>query len=357
MDYKIDLGGWNSVFAVPGELVDRHIKLAGAAQLKVILWFLRYAGREFSVSDISGALSMQEADVRDCLQYWAQTGLITISENIITPAPQEAEPKQAASGMSAAASLQTETAAARVSEIPVSEERPDAPYETTASEPSKKRALSRPEKPDTKYLVKRMSDDPSIAYLMQTADDIFGRITSNNDKATLLLIHEHDGLPVEVIIMLLQYAANIGKCNMRYIEKMAISWAEEEITSLALAEKKIDRLTSGRNCAMIVQRTIGLEEHSPTEKEMEFADLWINQWKFTADMIREAYERCVDAKGKYIPKYTSSVLERWYHAGITTVEQARNEKLQNRKSKPTGGSGGAYDIDLFESTSVIDEEW
>ena len=67
-----------------------------------------------------------------------------------------------------------------------------------------------------------MNEDESIAFLMRSADEIFGRMTSNSDKETLLMIHEYDGLPVDVLIMLLQYALSVGKCNMRYIEKMAI---------------------------------------------------------------------------------------------------------------------------------------
>ena len=34
-------GVWSSVFAVPSDVVDKYIKLAGAAQLKVLLWILR----------------------------------------------------------------------------------------------------------------------------------------------------------------------------------------------------------------------------------------------------------------------------------------------------------------------------
>ena len=37
MEYKLNLGSWNSVFAVPSDIVDKHLKLAGAVQLKVLL--------------------------------------------------------------------------------------------------------------------------------------------------------------------------------------------------------------------------------------------------------------------------------------------------------------------------------
>ena len=43
MSYSINLGSWQSIFAVPSDVVDKHLKLAGGAQLKVLLWVLRHA--------------------------------------------------------------------------------------------------------------------------------------------------------------------------------------------------------------------------------------------------------------------------------------------------------------------------
>lgn len=352
MEYNLNLGIWKSVFAVPGEIVDKHIKLAGATQLKVILWVLRHAGENFTTEDIAKALSMQSADVRDCMQYWEEVGVISVDGGNIMPTPKQTEDTRTveiSQDKQEASKAETNTA------TPESEKNEKTPQEPPTPP---KRVMSRPEKPDIKYLVRRMEEDSSIAYLMQSADEIFGRMTSNNDKATLLLIHEYDGLPVEVIIMLLQYAFSIGKANMRYIEKMAISWADEEITSLDRAEKKIKQLTSGREAARLVQRTLGTDEHSPTEKEITFADKWINIWKFAPEMIRKAYETCVDAKGKYIPKYVDSILDRWNSSGIKTVEQA-DEEQNIKKNKPNIKEKykAAYDIAEYEKEKGDEEEW
>lgn len=340
MEYTLNLGTWNSIFAVPCIIVDQHLKLAGAAQLKVILWALRHAGESFGVEDIAAALSMHEADVRDSLQYWVQTGVIAMQDTELLPTPLvEAAPVQTAE--------------------PLPEPKPSAALVAVApgiNQAPHRRSLSRPEKPDMKYLTERMQQDESIRFLMQSADEIFGRMTSVNDKATLLLIHEYDGLPVEVLIMLLQYAFSIGKGNMRYIEKMAISWAEEEITTLEAADRKIRGLTGGRNAAKRLQRILGQDEHSPTEKEIQFAELWLNQWKFSDEMIRAAYEVCVDAKGKYIPKYTGSVLENWYHAGYREPSQIKKQQTAHKNTKAPIGYEAAYDIAEYESTSVLDYE-
>lgn len=344
MEYKINLGVWNSIFAVPCDIVDKHLKLAGAAQLKVILWVLRHTGENFTVEDISAALSMSAADVRDSMLYWKETGIICERDGILfPPEPEKPEIKEPVSIPEEIKKPEEDAAASETEEQPaVVEHKPS-------------RVVSRPEKPDLKYLTERINSDESIVYLMQTADEIFGRPTSNNDKATLLMIHETDGLPVEVLIMLMQYAAGLGKCNIRYIEKTAINWADEEIFSLEKAEQKIQQLTSGRSAAGMVQKLFGLDSHSPTDKETEYADRWLNLWKFSPDLVRYAYEICVNSKGKYIPKYVDSVLERWHNTGISTMVQA--EEDQNRgKKKQQNNKKATYDINTYESTNAIIEE-
>lgn len=53
MGYKLELGAWSAVFAVPNALVDRYIKEADGDQLKVMLWLLRHNGRPYAAEDLA----------------------------------------------------------------------------------------------------------------------------------------------------------------------------------------------------------------------------------------------------------------------------------------------------------------
>lgn len=78
MNLSVNCGVWNSIFAIPCDVVDKHIKLAGSAQLKVLLFILRYAGQNISTDKIAQALSMNELDVKDSMQYWIETKVISV---------------------------------------------------------------------------------------------------------------------------------------------------------------------------------------------------------------------------------------------------------------------------------------
>lgn len=342
MSYSINLGSWQSVFAVPSDVVDKHLKLAGGAQLKVLLWALRHAGSPFEAETIGEALNMQPADVRDAMQYWVETGLLTAYNGAFAPAQAD----------STAAPFSEEILPAAQPPLPTGKE--DTPGEPSYPASKASRPLSRPQKPDSLFVAKRVQEDNDIAFLMQEAQVILGKAISNGDSATLLMLHDTDGLPVDVILMLLQYASSIGKGNLRYIEKTGIRWADEGIDSLELAEQKIRQLDQSQKAWSAVQRLLGLERRSPTAKESQFADRWVNQWHLPDDLIREAYERNVDAKGKFSFPYMNSILERWKKEGIQTLEQARNEKKPSQKAYEEEQSP-SYDIEAYERFSIFDD--
>lgn len=334
MSFSLNLGAWNSVFAVPTDIVDKHIKLAGAAQLKVLLWILRHSGENFNLSDVAKSLSMHPADVNDSMQYWIESGIIINENSVLSPYPNNNT---------------------MLKELKRSKQLSSEKIDIKTSKSIKfSRPLSRPQKPDSISLAKRIDESSEIAFLMQESQLILGKTLSIGDSATLLMLHDTDGLPVDVIIMLLQYAVTIGKTHMRYIEKLAISWSDEGIDSLEKAEKKIRFLTDSSNAYRTVERITGIEHHSPTASESKFCNTWINDWKFNDELIREAYERCVDNTGKFSFKYTNKILETWFKAGINSIEQALNDKKQN-KQKTANQQNTTYDIDAYENSSIFND--
>ncbi len=328
MDFSVDFGVWNDIFAVPCSVVDKHIKLAGSSQLKVLLFSLRHSGKNISIGTIASELSMSEADVKDAMQYWLETKVIKNLPNFSS------------------------------NETKALHDEPSQPNNVIENKPKKEikfRDFSKKRKPDPLFVAHRINSSPDINFLMQEAEVILSRPISNNDCATLMMFHDNDGLPVDVILMLLQYAVSIGKSHMNYIDKIAESWGIEEIDTVEKAEKKIRLLENTRQAWNIVEKTLGIEKRSPTNKESETADRWINQWKISEELIKEAYDRCVNAKGKYILNYMDSIIKRWHNSGIKTLQQANNEKIINKNLRSNGKTASpSYNInEYFEKMDIF----
>ena len=97
-------------------------------------------------------------------------------------------------------------------------------------------------KPQMQDVVRRQKDDAEFAYLLETASARLGRAITNGDMETLLYLYETAGLPAEVILMVIVYTVSMGKGHMRYIEKTALSWADNGIDTIDKAEQYLCRL-------------------------------------------------------------------------------------------------------------------
>ncbi len=374
MSYTVNLGCWGSIFAVPSDVVDKYLKISGSAQLKVLLWILRHSGEEFEADTIGAALNMDTFDVRDCIEFWVSFGVIAVDNNMITPAgkPLSASKLSASTPLSASiqSSVITEPKAADPSAAkpPASVSEPDRPVHISQIQPreepvpkpdadKKEVPPARPVRPDPGYIAERMNEDPEISALLNEAQYIFGRPVSHNENAGILMMHDNDGLPAEVILMLLTYGVE-NKKGMRYIEAMGKSWASEGILTAQQADEKIRRLDDSRDSWHKVQTILGLEFRSPSSSEEEMYTNWIKVWKFSDEMIKEAYDRCINAIGKYRASYVNSILLRWNQNGIKTIEQANAEsKAKSKKAKNADNSPGnsSFDIDELDSLAMFDD--
>lgn len=323
MDYTLHMGPWNSVFAVPTALVDRYLKMAGKEQLQVLLWMLRHGGEAVSPQALSQTLGVDLDTILDALDYWVQEGLLTGKDGQLSPAP-TAEPVVAAPAPT-----------------------PAVTGREPAQLPPKKRLI----RPDTQHLAARMSESTEIRFLMQEAETTFGKTISPAMAATLLTICDDYGLPVEVVVMLIHYAKDVGKTGTAYIDSVARDWAASGVFTLEAAENKLQELDERRQAWAKVQSAAGLPRRSPTKKEEDAAYRWVYEWKFTVEMLSAAYERCADNTGKFNVNYINKVLEGWYKNGVRNLQELESLEAKKKEDREASKS---YDIEELEKMSFFD---
>lgn len=322
MEYSLDMGAWNKVFAVPCALVDEHIKLAGKEQLQVILWVFRHAGEQFRPEELADALKISADSALDALEYWQDRGLLIGRENALFPAPQQEEPE----------------AAPHLAQS-------EPPAEPVKQPLPKKRLI----KPDAAYLAARVRESDSIRFLLQEAEATLG-ILSPAMTSVLLASCDDYGLPVEVVVMLIHYAKEIGKTGTSYIDSVARDWAESNVFTLEAAEAKLQELSEKRLAWGKVSSAAGLPKRSPSKKEEDAAYRWVYEWKFTQEMLSAAYERCADNTGKFSIPYMNKILSRWHEEGMTNTDQLSREDEKKQEDK----KDSSYDIDELERLSFFD---
>lgn len=312
MKYKLDLGQWEFIFAVPCSIVDKYINDANEIQIKVLLWILK--NREIDFNKISVDLKLDILAVQEAFEFWKKLGIFSIKDEFNSYKSENSNEE-----------IQT-----------------------------KKFPNTRYKRPNFSYIVSRIKESNEIGLLMREAQIIFSRPISSAEETVLIMLHDNEGLPVDVILMLIQYAVSVGKGNIRYIEKMGMNWSNSGIDSIEKAENKINSLNLKSIIWKKYENLIGIEKRTPTQTEEELVIKWYKQWKLNDDLIKYAYDICIDTKGKYNIKYIDGILKRWQAKGILTKNQAKENKNTYKSEK--NRVSRSYDIDEIKRFSIFDDE-
>ncbi len=335
MPYYVDGPLWSSAFAVPGSIVDQHLKLCGGASLKVLLLLLRRGG-DADLGEVASFLNLPHADVQDAVNYWVHLGVLRQTEE----AP-DSKPSATASAPSAAILSYT------------MEEEP--PPEEPQPQPAEKSPLRIQRRRLTTRQVNEMGrEDQNIAYLLQEAQGVLGKPLTPVSTDTIAALYSYYGMQPDLVLMLLQYCVSLGKDNMRYVEKVAAGWIEAGIDSHEKAEGEILRATRRQSTEEKVRRLMGIYDRALVGSEREFIRVWTEELCFSTELIGLAYERTIEQKGKLSFAYLNGILQNWKAKGISTVKQAREEMQQNlgkwkREQSPAPAkSEASYDMEELE---------
>lgn len=299
MNYSINTAIFGNTFSVPCDVADKHLKLATLSQLKVLLYFMRNISDGINPEQISKATALPQSEVEDALLFWSQCGILK-------------------------------------SEAPVQSRVREAVV-VTAQMPSRA------------DVIKRGLEDERLAFLLREAQLKFGRNLKQNENSLLVALYDDYGMDVSVILLLLGYAVSEKRCNISFIKTVASKWLNAGVETVTDAEALIADAAKQRLAWGVVQKVFGIEKRNPSEKELELSNKWVNEWCFGTDMLKAAYDVCVDSKTKLSLAYIDSILKNWHTSGFKTPADVAAAKQTKKSAKSAQKSDYAgYDLDLYE---------
>ncbi len=334
MEYQINPAAYASIFAVPKAVVEDNLLLASPTALKALLLML-CRGETLSAAEIAQALKRDEADVADALVFWQQQGILLPLDGAALPQP-------------------------------VGKAVPALPKEAPA--PPKKTAPELPlSRPSHEQIAIRLQECEVFKDLFQEAQQKLGKTIGYEGQSILIMLHDTYDLPVEVILMLLEYAKSKGKTGYKYIASIGREWSEKEIDSLESAEAYIREQDTADALWAQFRDLTGAKNRNPTAKQKRFLTVWSRELGFSFEMIALAYEICIDNKNELSLPYMDAVLQSWQKTGVRTpadaerAQQQWNEKRFAQKGKKTVkpskpesvySSDASYDLEDFTRRAI-----
>lgn len=308
MSYIFNSAVLGSMFAVPAQVVDNYIKLASASQLKTLLWICRHISEPIDAAKISQEIGYSVGDVEDALTVIAGWGVLIGTDVTVTPAPVS-------------------------SEKPKITEQPKHLEEIAASKPSSEQIMT------------RCKEDPEILAMFSDIEKMLGKTLGYDSRSTLLMMHDHYGLPIEVIYMLVDYCKSVGKSGFSYISKVGKTWGEREIDTIEKADEQIKILNSCNKLWKKFAEMAGIQNPRPTSSQSAYLRTWSVELKFNVEMIYLAYEEMLNHSTKISFPYMNKILMNWHSKGIKTPDDIEKEKEEYRRKKsPVTQANVSFDI-------------
>ena len=322
LDYRINLGAWRKVFAVPSCIVDNnHLKLASGTQIKVLLYLLAYPDASIRDESIAAAIGAAKEDIADALLYWTNAGILTGSEGEYYPPEHNTT--------SAAAKPPVSPAQERTNEL---------------STPEARAALSSETHFPPKIIAGAVNGDKAVKYLFDTYERLAGRPPRHAEQQTLMILVEEIGLPCEVTMMLVEYCFKIDKASPAYMKAVARDWIEAGIDDIPKAEARIKVMHDRFNTEAMLRKKFGLTSSFSAKQKQTIAE-W-SELGITEPLIDEAYDIMITNTGKLSFPYMDKVLRKWHSEGITDPSQ-----LEKARKTEKHDDAPSYNMDEIEQQS------
>ena len=314
---------------ISNRFIDEYMLAANDAQLKIYLYLIRVMGARLStsISDIADLFNYTEKDVMRALKYWEKNGLLTLdyddNKNIIGIHIMDFGSSPAVPAAPAIAPVPAVSApvmAPLASVVPISTKLNTA--ETNAADAYEKPNYSLDD-------LKAFKSDEATSRLLFITEQYLKKTLSPNEIRSMLFISDKLGFSEDLIDYLIQYCVDRDKKDLRYIEKVAISWAQQGITTPKQAKKLAGKYDKA---VYEIMKALG-KTGTPTQTEVTFITRWTKELGFTLDVIFAACERTVLATDKHRFEYADSILSNWHKAGVHHKNDIQSLDDSYRKAK------------------------
>ena len=330
-----------SATSVSNVFIDEYMSDANGEFVKIYLFLLRHlsnAGANFTLSEIADRFEHTEKDVKRALCYWERMQLLHLDydneENLIGIQLKEAPAKENPyTAETIAISDNTESATSLEQEMGTnsSEEVLFGTNNIGANLPAPKTTFS----PDE---MQQFMEQEAVAELLFISEQYLGRTLTATDLNSIFYWYDGLKLSTDLIEYLIEYCVSKGHSSIRYIEKVALSWAQNQYKTVEQAKLASGQYNQAYNTVM---KALGITGRSLVSSETAYIDNWRTNYGFSIEMIQLACNKTIQTIHEPSFEYTDRILSNWKAGGITTPDAVATADSEHQKKKKASATAAA----------------
>lgn len=336
--------------------IDQYMPKANGEFVKVYLYLLRATGSGAgiaTISEIADHFSNTEADIIRALNYWASEGILQVQtgadgqiiginlcslsvsgmqaaqSNIQSTVADNAAQNNLQNGVVNNAAQNISTVNIRMQDSVVEKLKSQTPDKTASSQ-----------KEYTLDEIKEFRKNPDISELFFIIETYLKHTLSSSDTNMVLYWLDELHFSTDLVEYLVEYCITKGHSSLRYMNKVALGWADAGINTVDQAK---DDAAAHSQIYYSVMKALGITGRNLVDSEVSLINKWVGEYGFDIELVKAACSKTISAIQKPSFEYTDSILANWRKKDVHTlkdVEVLDANFAKANKASATGSSQG-----------------
>ncbi|MBP3451676.1 MAG: DnaD domain protein [Agathobacter sp.] len=292
--------------SVPRVFIDTYMADANGEFVKVYLFLLRCMGSsgtsDCSISAIADHFNYTEKDILRALKYWEKVGVLSLELN-----------------------SKNQLVGLCFKDLTVVEAKTLPAKKSANTSNSKKREYTLDE-------VKAFTNNSEISELLFIIETYLKKPLNSTEMNTIFFWYDSLKFTTELIEYLVEYCITNGHSSLRYMDKVALGWAENGIDTI---EKAKEHVSIRSKAYYSIMKAFGISGRNLADSEIAFVNKWTKELSFDIEIIQEACKRTISATQKPSFEYADTILTNWHNQNVHTIKDIAAVDEAFSKSKRT----------------------
>jgi DnaD domain protein len=357
--------------------IDQYMPKANGEFVKVYLYLLRATGSGAgiaTISEIADHFSNTEADIIRALNYWASEGILQLQSGADGQIMGINLCSLSVSGMQAAQSnIQSAVAdnaaqnnlqnsvvnnatqnilkngvvnntAQNISTANIRMQ--DSVVEKLKSQTTDKAASS--QKEYTLDEIKEFRKNPDISELFFIIETYLKHTLSSTDTNMVLYWLDELHFSTDLVEYLVEYCITKGHSSLRYMNKVALGWADAGIKTVDQAK---DDAAAHSQIYYSVMKALGITGRNLVDSEVSLINKWVGEYGFDIELVKAACSKTISAIQKPSFEYTDSILANWRKKDVHTLKDVEVLDANFAKANKASATGSSQSTNAANGSS------
>ncbi len=344
--------------------IDQYMPKANGEFVKVYLYLLRATGSGAgiaTISEIADHFSNTEADIIRALNYWASEGILQLQSGADGQIMGINLCSLSVSGMQAAQSniqsavadnaaqnnLQNSVVNNAAQNISTADIRmQDSVVEKLKSQTTDKASSS--QKEYTLDEIKEFRKNPDISELFFIIETYLKHTLSSTDTNMVLYWLDELHFSTDLVEYLVEYCITKGHSSLRYMNKVALGWADAGIKTVDQAK---DDAAAHSQIYYSVMKALGITGRNLVDSEVSLINKWVGEYGFDIELVKAACSKTISAIQKPSFEYTDSILANWRKKDVHTLKDVEVLDANFAKANKASAIGSSQGTNAANGSS------